>query len=117
MAVLIPNVSLGVVHRPDPTLDAHGWRLPAALGAPAGPWPGRVEEHADHLFVLALDPAAWPVIEADVVVESGGDSRTWLVTAADLLRNNADPTVDYVRVEGRLRVDGHTEPPGAPGVR
>jgi hypothetical protein len=34
----------------------------------------------------------------------------WLVTSADLITNNADPSIDYVRVEARTHAAVGTSP-------
>jgi hypothetical protein len=59
--------------------------------------------------VLALDPAAWPLYQGDLVVEPSAGA-SWLVVTADLLTNNAAPDIDYVRVEAHARVGAATRP-------
>ncbi len=108
MAVQLPNTRLGVVRRAE-VYDAHGYPVPGPAQALAGPWPARSSEGADGSWVLALDPAAWPVDERTVVVEPTTGVE-WTVLTADLLTNNVSPIVDYVRVTAHQRVAGHTEP-------
>jgi hypothetical protein len=60
-------------------------------------------------WVLALDPAAWPLYQGDLVVEPSAGA-SWLVITADLLTNNAAPDIDYVRVEAHARVGAATRP-------
>lgn len=60
-------------------------------------------------WVLALDPAAWPLYQGDLVVESS-TGASWLVLTADLLTNNAAPDIDYVRVEAHARSGAATLP-------
>jgi hypothetical protein len=82
-----------------------------------GPWPGRAEERGDvaigqvggRTWVLAVDPAAWPLYQQDMVVDADSHEE-WLITDADLATNNADPVVDYIRVEAHLRATGGTRP-------
>lgn len=113
MAVLVANRSLGLRRRTAAGVDGHGDPVGFTWGAMAGPWPGRAEELPDaemggvggRTWVLALDPAAWPVQQGDMAVDPA-TSQEWLVTSADLLRNNADPSVDYIRVEAHARVGG-----------
>jgi hypothetical protein len=116
MAVLLANRSLGVRHRTVAGQDEHGYVYTSGWGALVGPWPGRAEEGPDapigeiggRTWVLAVDPQAWPVEQGDLVVEvvNGEPVTTWLVLSADLLRNNADARVDYVRIKAHLRTDG-----------
>lgn len=86
-------------------------------GATVGPWPGRVSQGPDapigqpggRTWVLALDPAAWPLLQGDLVVDVGSGEQ-WLVTSADLLNNNADSAIDYIRVEAHTRIAASTAP-------
>jgi hypothetical protein len=115
MAVLLTNASLGVRRRGTTTTDSHGMPVGGAYGALQGPWPGLVTEQADGAWRLGLDPAAWPVRAHDLVVESGGAARQWLVLTAELLQNvaaDAAGRVDWVRVTAQERVTGGTEPGG-----
>lgn len=116
MAVLLPDRLLGV--RPKVlTVDAHGYSSGSSWGALKGPWPGRAEQRPDvpvgqpggRTWVLALDPAAWPVLQGDLIADSGDGSR-WLVTSADLLTNNADGAIDYVRIEAHTYATAGTAP-------
>lgn len=118
MAVLLANRSLGVRHRAAGAPDAHGEPQAASWAAMGGPWPGRAEEGPDvaemgaaggRTWVLAVDPAAWPLHQGDLVVEPS-TGATWLVTTADLLTNNASPDIDYIRVEAHARTGASTRP-------
>lgn len=111
MSVLLPNAQLGVRRRAADAVDALGDEIPGTPGPLEGPWPGRAAETADGRWTLAVDPAAWPVREHDLVTEPGG--RTWAVDTAQLIRNNYDPSVDWIRVAARQVVAGGTEPGGA----
>jgi hypothetical protein len=117
MGVLMASTSLGVRRRAPEGYDAHGERTMGALGSLVGPWPGRARRQQDGSWHLAVDDAAWPLQERDVVVEvvATGTGREWLVTAADVLRNTVDSTVDYVRVEAQERRPSGTEPGGGVG--
>ncbi|MFF4777536.1 hypothetical protein ACFY05_32235 [Microtetraspora fusca] len=116
MSVLLPDRQLGVRRREAPAVDAHGDAVGGGWGGLLGPWPGRAEESGDvpaglpggRTWVLALDPAAWPVHQNDLV-EDPRARMQWLVTSADLLKHNADPAIDYIRVEAHLR-DAGTRP-------
>lgn len=118
MAVLLPDRSLGVRRATAAARDAHGGRSAPSWGAVAGPWPGRAEEGADaaemgatggRTWVLALDPAAWPLTQGDQVVQPS-TGAVWLVITADLITNNAADDIDYVRVEAHARVGAATRP-------
>lgn len=117
MTVLLPERALGVRTQAVVT-DTHGHRLSGSWGALRGPWPGRAEQGADvaplrgpggRTWVLALDPRAWPVRPGDLVEDPGSGER-WLVTSADLLTHNADPAIDYVRVEAHTHTASGTLP-------
>lgn len=117
MAVLLADRSIGVRRRVPAAPDGHGDRAPGVLGPPAGPWPGRAEEGADvppgelsgRTWVLALDPAAWPLTQGDVAYDAD-TGEEWYVTSADLRTNNADPAVDYVRAEAHRHGEAGTSP-------
>lgn len=110
MGVLMAGTSLGVRRRSKAGLDPHGFEQPVPGWGPVlGPWPGRATEQVDQTWVLAVDPGGWPLAENDLVAEPT-TGREWLVATADLLRNNLDPSVNYVRVIGHQRVDGDTDP-------
>ncbi len=117
MAVLLPNCHLGVRRRAAGTVGTHGDQTGFSWGVPVGPWPGRAEEGpdtpvgqtGDRTWVLAVDPAGWPVLQGDLIADPA-HGREWLVTSADLLTNGADPAIDYVRVEAHLRTSGATNP-------
>lgn len=117
MAVLLADRRLGVRRRGPGTVGAHGDRVPGGYGPVLGPMPGRAEEGPDvpegqtggRTWTLAVDPGLWPVTPGDLVVDAV-TGQEWLVTSADLLKNNADSAVDYVAV----RAHAHT---GAGGTR
>lgn len=102
-------------------MDGHGDRFPAGWGDVVGPLPGRAAEGPDvprgqiggRPWVLAADPSLWPLAQGDLMVEvaaGGATVRSWLVTSADLLANNADARADYIRVEAHLWEAGSTRP-------
>ncbi|GIH95430.1 hypothetical protein ACFFMN_22970 [Planobispora siamensis] len=117
MAVLLADRMLGVRRRSGGAVGSHGERAGYTWAALAGPWPGRAEEGPDaaigatggRTWVLALDPAAWPVAQGDLVAEPASGLE-WLVTSADLMKHNAHPDVDYVRVEAHARTQAATRP-------
>lgn len=118
MAVLLPNRWLGVRRALPEAVDAHGDRSGRSWGTIVGPWPGRAEEGADvaemdatggRTWVLAVDPAAWPVYQGDLIVEPSSGA-SWLVLTADLLTNNAASDIDYIRVEAHARTGAATRP-------
>lgn len=107
---MLPTTALALRRRGPGARDAHGALLPGALGDPLGPWPARASERADGTWVLSLDPAAWPARVGDLVFEPG-TGRQWLVQGQpDLITHPVDPSVDFVRVEGHLRLPGGTLP-------
>lgn len=116
MTVLLANRSMGIRRR-TVTMDAHGDRAKSGYGVLAGPWPGRAEEKDDapigqvggRPWVLAVDPAAWPVNQQDVIVDVDS-KQEWVVTKADLRTNNIQNFVDYVRVEAHARTAAGTRP-------
>lgn len=111
MSVLLPNALLGLRRRIDGARNAHGERVAAGWGPFEGPYDGRTNERADGTWALGLDPALWPVRENDLVISLTGGS--WLVRSSDLIQNNYDSVVDWVRVTGLQRVIGGTEPGGS----
>jgi hypothetical protein len=56
-----------------------------------------------------LDASLWPVYQGDLV-EGVDDGSRWLVTSADLLTNNADGAIDYIRVEAHTNSPSGTSP-------
>lgn len=108
---MLPDCTLGVERQPALTFDPSGYPVPGVRQPPTDPLPGRALERADHSWVLALDPALWPVHEGDLVHDPATE-RAWLVVTADLLHNTYDPVVDYIRVEAEARQGGYTVPPG-----
>lgn len=111
MTVLLPNTTLGLRRRVEGARNAHGQRLPAGWGALSGFYPGRTNERADGTWALGLDPTLWPVRANDLVIATTGGS--WLVQTADLIQNNYDSVVDWIRVTALHRTNGATEPGGA----
>ncbi len=117
MAVLLSDCRLGVRHGAPMTTDGHGDRSEPLWGALKGPWPGRASQGPDvpvgqpggRTWVLAVDPAAWPMLQGDLVYDPDG-RREWLTLSADLLTNNADPAIDYSRVEAHARTIASTFP-------
>jgi hypothetical protein len=112
VSVLLPNTTLGVRRRAEQTTDDLGDVVQGDIGPLEGPWPGLATENADGRWRLGLDPAAWPVRQYDVV-EEDGTGRSWVVQTSQLLTNSADPTVNWVRIDGLQRVTAGTEPGGA----
>jgi hypothetical protein len=106
VSVLLADRTLGLRRQSSSGADGHGDRIGRTWGALEGPHPGRAEEQPDTVmhgtggrtWVIALDDRLWPVTQGDMIVDADSGVN-WLVTSADLLRNNADPSVDYVRVE------------------
>lgn len=115
MSVLLPDSMLAVERQPQVAYDPGGYPIPGARAAVTDALPGRALERPDHSWVLALDPALWPVVEGDHVLDLVG-GRSWLVVSADLLQNTIDPTVDYIRCEAEIRVGSSTRPPGVAPV-
>jgi hypothetical protein len=117
MSVLFANTSLSVqtYDRNLPEFDSHGQLYFATLEAPRGPWPGSVRPPGRTLAdeqgpqLLQLDPAAWPLLPRDLVIEpSTGDS--WTVVTSQLMTNDLDPSVNYVRVQAHPRSEAGTLP-------
>lgn len=111
MAVLLTNALLGVRRRQDAGRDAHGARVPGDWDAVGEMLPGRVKEAADGAWSLGVDISLWPIRQGDLIADDAGNE--WHVDTADPIRNNLDPTVDWVRIAAHERKDGHTEPGGA----
>lgn len=112
MSVLLPNATLGLRRRVNAAArNAHGERVQAGWSDLVSMFDGRTNEQADGSWALGLDPALWPVRTGDLVVSV--DGTTWIVTSADLIQNNYDPVVDWVRVRAARRSAGGTEPGGA----
>jgi hypothetical protein len=116
VSVLLPNTRLGVRRFEEAEADARGYRASTALGPLLGVGDGHAEELPDHSWRLRVDPGCWPINEKDVIEEEG-TGRQWTATRVDLLKHSLDSTVDYVRVEARLREAGGTRPPDAPPRR
>lgn len=111
MSVLIPNTRLGLRRRVEGDENSHGEETSPGYGSVVGLYDGLAKEGADGVWVLGLDPALMPVRQYDLVIGMGGES--WVVNSAAVLRNAADPTVDWVRCQAARRSVGGTEPPGA----
>lgn len=104
------NATLGVRRRVDATRNAHGERVAAGWGPVVGPAPGRTRQNADASWGLGLDPDLWPIRQGDLVI--GADGGSWLVTSANLITNNVDSQVDWVRVIAAHRTSGGATEPG-----
>lgn len=112
MTVLLPNASLTVRRVTDGgSVNAHGERVEPVYGMVEGFYPGRTNERAEGTWSLGVDPRLWPVRQHDLVISD--DGRSWLVRSADLITNNYDSRVDWVRVDALHRGNGGTEPGGA----
>jgi hypothetical protein len=59
--------------------------------------------------VLALNPAEWPMTPGDMVVDVDSGQQ-WLTVEVDLLNNNADPEIDYIRAVAHIRAGVNTAP-------
>lgn len=112
MAVLMVNASLGVRRRQDGGRDAHGEPLPADWAAVGALLPGRVSEAADGSWSLGADPSLWPVRQRDLLVDDAGNE--WLVDTADLIQNNLDDSVDWIKVTAHQRTAAGSTEPGGP---
>jgi hypothetical protein len=111
VSVLLPNTDLGLRRRTEGVRNAHGERV-GGDWAPVGEfYPGRTNERADGGWALGVDPSLWPVRKDDLIVDR--DGTEWLVETSDLIRNNYDSRVDWVRVTGYQRTGTGTEPGGA----
>jgi hypothetical protein len=111
VTVLMPNARLTVRRRTQGTRDAYGQRVNAGWGPLGAFHDGRTNETADATWNLGIDPALWPIRRDDLIISESGGS--WLVQTADLIRNNLDSYVDWVRVTAQHRSNGFTEPGGA----
>lgn len=109
MAVLLADRWLHV-HRADrAATDGHGYTVLAPTADPASESaPGRASQAADLTWTLGVDPNLWPIEAGDTVGDDAG--QEWIVVTADLIVNNADPTVDYIRVVAHDRYAGGTRP-------
>ena len=111
VSVLLPNTRLGLRRRIEAARNSHGERTSSGWGGVVGLEPGRTNENADGTWGLGADPALWPVREGDLVISDTGAS--WLGRTSDLIQNNYDHTVDWVRITALPRTDGSTAPPDA----
>jgi hypothetical protein len=107
----MPNAILGLRRQGELVYDSHGFPVRNTVGPLVGRWPGRTRERGDGGWSIALDLAAWPVRQHDVVVDTGS-GREWVVLTADPIKNNIDPACDYIRIDAREVVAGGTEPGG-----
>lgn len=120
MSVLLPNTWLAVRRQGELVEDSHGDRVPGDWAEPTQHYIGRAQGEGANLqggndaARLGLDPALWPVLPKDIVVETTKDGtltgRQWTVRTADLLKHSEDNSVDWVRVIGHLRVESSTTP-------
>jgi len=114
VSVLLADRRLGIRRRGVKTTSAYGQDVLGPDEDPQGPWPGRARERGDGSWSLGVDSAALPVRVNDVVWDADS-GQEWLVAAHEHLVNAADDTVDYLRIEARLRTgEGQTEVAGAP---
>lgn len=113
MSVLLPNATLQLLRRGDETVDAHGAPVPGGFARPVGSCPGRKREDVEGMWMLGLDPDLWPVRSGDVVRDVDTDER-WVVVRAEVLRNNYDSSVDWVRVTARQVTPAGVEPANDP---
>lgn len=110
--MILPNAALTVRRLADnPAVNAHGERMPDRYGAVEGFYPGRAHERADGGWAVGVDPHLWPIRAGDLILAD--DGRSWLVRTSNLIQNNYDSTVDWVRVDALHRGNGGTEPGGA----
>lgn len=111
MGVLLPNTTLAVRPRiDDGDRNAHGERVPVGWGPATDLLPGRTNEQSDGSWNLGVDPTLWPLRMDDLVISVSGG--TWLVRTSDLIQNNYDSTVDWIRVTAQRRSAGGTQPGG-----
>lgn len=113
MSVLLPNATLGLRRQvwDNTARNAHGERLSGNWEPATALYGGRTNERADGGWSLAVDAALWPIKQGDMIVSDTG--AAWIVNTADLIQNNYDHTVDWVRIDGYEReTSGGTEPGG-----
>ncbi|MEU4331373.1 hypothetical protein [Nonomuraea dietziae] len=110
MAVIGANLVLGLRRR-TAGVDGHGTPVAGVLGAVEDVRPGRIVSRPDvdgdgetgpGVWVLAVDPAWWPVAAGDRIVEQGGQGRAWTIGVASLRASDFDSAIDYIRVETSL---------------
>lgn len=110
MVVVAPTMRVGV-RRSVTTIDRYGTPRSGGHGPLETPRPARViSEPATDAnldtgpgrWVLAVDPAFWPLYPGDLLVEETGDGRKWTVVSAAIRGNQWNPVVSYVRVEATL---------------
>lgn len=114
MSVLLANAMLGLRRRADKDeRNSHGERVPQGWGTVVNGrlYEGRTRESSDGTWSLGLDDALFPVRQGDMVISSTG--LAWTVNTADLLTNNFDATVNWIRVAASKISVGGTEPGGA----
>ena len=109
MPVLIDNATATIRRRVEGAENAHGERVAEGWGAGLAMLPAFIQERGDGGFTIGLDDSLWPVRVGDLVVD--GEGKTYLVQTTALLRNAADPTVDWIRTTA-LYHDGDGTDPG-----
>lgn len=113
MVVLLTNTTLGVRRRVDnPGRNEHGEKVRAGWTDMSTPLPGRTNEAADASWSLGVDPSLWPVREGDLIIATAGQhaGASWLVQTSDLIQNNYDHRIDWIRVSALRRAYGGTAP-------
>jgi hypothetical protein len=111
VSVLLPNASLGLRRRVEGPRNSHGEHTADGWGPFQGPYDGRTNETSGGTWSLGVDPRLWPVRVGDLIISVTGGS--WLVQTSDLICNNYDSSVDWVRVSALHRTANGTEPGGA----
>jgi hypothetical protein len=102
MVVLMADRELGLIRRDAGPLDAHGDAPVQGRSVLAGPWPGRARLETDGSWTLAVDIAAWPMEERDIILDPVNGIE-WVAVTVQPLRNTMDSSVDYVRVTALIR--------------
>ena len=112
MTVLFPNAAL-TIEPATYTRDGFGDTVAvpyAGDGSDLVYLPGRVREDSTGMWQIGVDVSLWPVRVGDVV--RGDDGRRWSVQTSQLIRNEYDSYVDYIRVSGAELGAGGAEPGG-----
>jgi hypothetical protein len=126
MSVLLPNTALALRRQEDLTPDSHGDLVPGGWADPTPAYPGRVTggganlQGGESIYNISVDPALWPMKPKDLVVEYQLDDdgnpvdvatgREWFIRTADNIRHSEDASVNYVRIQGQIRVGVSTTP-------